>query len=93
MVDWTHGANHIAARHEGVTVEQAEEALNDADRVVFDPDPKGVSGKSVRTIGYSRSAKTVLCVITVTEGGVTYGATAFKANATYRRIYKEASNG
>ncbi len=92
MAVWIHRQAHLAPH--GVTVEQAEEALLDPDRVVFDPDPKSKSGRSVRTIGYSRSAGAGLCVITVTEGGLTYGATAFKANTTYQRIYREeGSNG
>ncbi|WP_375487144.1 transposase [uncultured Mycobacterium sp.] len=95
MVIWTNRRDHLARL--GVTVEQAEESLNDADRVVFNPDPASQSGKSVRTIGYSRQARAVLCVVTVTVSGVkygvTYGATAFKANPKYQLIYKEAGNG
>lgn len=88
MAEWTNGEAHLT-RH-GVTADQAEEALSDAYRVVFDPDPKSASGLSARTLGYSRSAGAVLCVITVTVGGVEYGATAFRANTTYQRIYQEA---
>lgn len=91
MAEWTGRTAHLA-RH-GVTVEQVEEALNDAYRLVFDPDPKSASGASVRTVGYSRSAGTVLCVVTVTAGGITYGATAFRANTTYQRMYKETRDG
>jgi uncharacterized DUF497 family protein len=90
-----HGARKDAhlARH-GVTVEQADEALSDAGRVVLDPDPAATpGGRGVRTVGYSRSAGAVLCVITVTEKGITYGATAFKANTTYQGIYREANDG
>lgn len=91
MAEWTGRTAHLA-RH-GVTVEQVEEALSDAYRLVFDPDPKSVSGASVRTVGYSRSAGAVLCVITVTGDDATYGATAFKANTTYQRMYKETRDG
>jgi uncharacterized DUF497 family protein len=88
MAVWMDRDDHLA-RH-GVTVEQAEEALNDANRVVLDPDPAaGPGGRGLRTVGYSRSVGAVLCVITVTEHGITYGATAFKANTTYQRIYRE----
>lgn len=91
MAEWANRETHLA-RH-GVTVEQVEEALSDAYRMVLDPDPTSESGASVRTVGYSRSAGAVLCVITVTLGGVTYGATAFRANTIYRRMYKEAHDG
>jgi hypothetical protein len=39
MAVWMDRDDHLA-RH-GVTVEQAEEALNDANRVVLDPRPGG----------------------------------------------------
>src|SRR2546422_11734904 len=87
MALWMGRDDHLARHKVGetpITVEQAEEALNDANRVVFDPDPAQKSGgRGVRTVGYSRSAGAVLCVITVTEHGITYGATAFQANLTY----------
>lgn len=38
-------------RH-GVTVEKAEEALADSNRVVFAPDYASRSGNSVRVVGY-----------------------------------------
>jgi uncharacterized DUF497 family protein len=92
MALWMDRDDHLA-RH-GVTIEQAEEALLDPGCVVLDPDPAArPGGRGVRTVGYSRSAAGVLCVITVTEGGITYGATAFRANITYQRIYREANNG
>jgi uncharacterized DUF497 family protein len=88
MAVWMDRQDHLA-RH-GITADQAEEALDDADRVVLDPDPAGrPGGRGVRTVGFSRSAEAVLCVFTVTEHGITYGATAFIANATYQRIYRE----
>jgi hypothetical protein len=38
-VDWQHGAEHMWSRHQ-VTAEQANEALADADALLFDPDPR-----------------------------------------------------
>lgn len=98
MALWMDRDDHLAQHKVGqnpITVEQAEEALNDPNCVVFDPDPaQRPGGRGVRTVGYSRSAGAVLSVITVTEHGITYGATAFKANTTYQRIYREeGSNG
>lgn len=60
-------------RH-GVTPAEANEALADPDRVVFDPDYASQSGQSVRTIGYSPSAECLLVVITIEKDGVVYGA-------------------
>jgi hypothetical protein len=88
MAIWLDRQAHLA-RHR-ITTDQAEEALADPQRVVLDPDPAAKpGGRGVRTVGYSRSAAAVLCVITVTDHGITYGATAFIANATYQRIYRE----
>ncbi|MEN2737836.1 hypothetical protein ABCS02_08605 [Microbacterium sp. X-17] len=52
-VDWSEREAHMEERH-GVTVEQAEEALADPRRIVFEPDYASRSGRSVRVIGYSR---------------------------------------
>lgn len=86
MAVWMHRDDHLAQHQVGqnpITVEQAEEALNDPNRLVFDPDPaRTPGGRGVRTVGYSGNAGAVLCVISVTQHGITYGATAFKANAT-----------
>jgi len=44
-----------------LTVEEAEEALADPNRLVFDPDPRrNPGGKGVRIIGYSHTAQAVL---------------------------------
>jgi Ribbon-helix-helix protein, copG family len=70
MALWMDRDGHFARHKVGetpITVEQAEKALNDANRIVFDPDPaQKPGGRVVRTVGYSRSAGAVLCVITVT---------------------------
>lgn len=88
-VDWTHGAEHMMNRHD-VTVAQANEALADLDALLFDPDPKSTSGESARVIGYSPSLAAVLVIILVrrAEGGW-WGATAWPADATERRRYRE----
>lgn len=48
-VDWSERAEHMLERH-GVTPEQAQEALADDTRIVFEPDyasrPDGPSGRS-----------------------------------------------
>jgi uncharacterized DUF497 family protein len=87
-VDWTHRAQYIWDKHQ-VTADQADEALADPEAVEFIPDYNSRSGTSDRTIGYSPSATKVLTVITVEEGGVVYGANAWKSNDRDRRYYIE----
>lgn len=73
------------------TPAEANEAVNDADAFWMDPDPKSTSGKSVRVIGWSRTADAVLTVILVRnedESGW-YGANGWKSNSTERRIYRD----
>ena len=38
-VDWQHGEDHMWTRHQ-ITVQAANEALADADALLFDPDPR-----------------------------------------------------
>jgi uncharacterized DUF497 family protein len=88
VADWSHRGEYIEAKH-GVTAEQADEALADPQAVVYDPDYNSKSGEGVRTIGESPSFGDILTVITVEEGGVVYGANAWKANGRDRRYYEE----
>lgn len=46
-VDWSRRGDYIA-KH-GVTPEQADEALNDVNAVIFEPDYNTISGQQVRT--------------------------------------------
>jgi len=77
----------MATRH-GVSVGQANEALADPDVLVFDPDYASVSGRSVRSIGWSPSAGRLLTVITVIEDGVVYGVNGWPANDVDTRRYQ-----
>jgi uncharacterized DUF497 family protein len=70
-VDWSKRGDYIA-KH-GLTPEQADEALNDANAVIFDPDYNTKSGRQVRTLGYSPSAQAVLVSSPWTKG-MSYGA-------------------
>jgi hypothetical protein len=73
----------------GVSVEQAEEALADERRVVFEPDYASRSGQSVRVIGYSTSADKVLTVIVVTdENGKEWGGSGWPANKRDKSYYE-----
>jgi hypothetical protein len=78
-------------RRHGVEVEWANEALRDPDALRIDPDPSSKSGRSVRTIGYSPRAGALLTIITVSEGGITYGVYGWRSNSTDIKRYGEES--
>ncbi|BBZ49444.1 hypothetical protein BST25_10430 [Mycobacterium heidelbergense] len=43
------------------------------------------SGRQVRTLGYSPSARAVLSVITLDKGDVVWGVNAWQSNSYYRQ--------
>lgn len=86
--DWTFAAKHIRDRH-GIEPAWAEEALSDPEAITITPDPASRSRRSVRTIGYPASAGSLLTVISVAEGPVTYGMNSWPASATDLRRYQE----
>ncbi|AXQ63259.1 hypothetical protein I5G72_gp14 [Mycobacterium phage Collard] len=92
MANWADDrAEHLWERRK-TTIRQAEEALNDPQRVTLDPDPaRREGGNGIRVVGYSPTAGRVLCVIVVPYEGELWGATAFPANKTYQRIYQEGA--
>jgi hypothetical protein len=81
----------MRSRH-GVEVDWVNEALRDPDALRIDPDPSSKSGRSVRIIGYSPKAGSLLTVITVTEDSKTYGVSGWRSNPTDIRRYKEESS-
>lgn len=87
-VDWSRRCEYIVAKHQ-VTPQQADEALDDPSALIFDPDYNSQSGESVRTVGYSPTARAILSVITVEDGGTVYGASAWMSNSRDRRYYQE----
>jgi uncharacterized DUF497 family protein len=86
-VDWSRRGEYIA-KH-GITPLQADEAHDDPDAVTFEPDYNSISGDSVRTIGYSPSTGVIISVISYEEGGIVYGASAWKSNSRDRRYYQQ----
>jgi hypothetical protein len=89
-VDWRYGAPHMWGEHQ-VSVEQADEAVADDGRLVYDPDPKSRSGQSARVIGFSPAAAAVLVVILVhreDRPGAWWGANGWRANSSDRRSYE-----
>lgn len=87
-VDWQHGAGHMWDRHQ-VAVAEANEALADIDALWFDPDPRSLSGRSVRVIGYCHSRRAVLTIVLVhwDGGGGYWGANGWESNNSDRRRY------
>ena len=86
--DWSHRGDYIVKKHDVVPPE-ANEALLDPERIVIDPDYNSASGRSVRIIGFSKTADDLITVIVLTDEGVTYGVNAWRSNARDRRIYQK----
>ena len=90
-VEWV-GEQHMLDRHPYMTVDIANEVLTDPDALMFNPDPRSKSGKSVRVIGYSYTLSDVCAVLVLPhdDDGSWYGLTGHKANDREKRLYKEA---
>jgi hypothetical protein len=87
-VDWSYRADRVRERY-GIEVEWADEALEDPDALRIDPDPASRSGRSVRTIGNSTGAGSLVTVITVEEARITYAVNGWKSNEIDIRRYRE----
>jgi len=84
-----------------VTPDEADEAVDDPERIVINPDYNRTSGRSTRDastvapasgrsiIGFSATAGDLLTVIVLVEDNATYGVNAWRSNARDRRIYLE----
>lgn len=80
-------------RKHGIAPAIADEALEDPNRVVIDPDYNSESGRSVRIIGFSVTADEVITVIVVENDGTAYGVNGWTANEKDRRLYADGSEG
>lgn len=89
-VDWSERADYIFRRH-GVRVDDAKDALADEDSVWLDPDPKSVSGRSIRVIGFSVGSGRIVTVILLHQGAPMrfWGVNAWVSNARDRKMYQE----
>lgn len=87
-VDWSQRGDYMSEKH-GVTVAQANEALQDPERVVINPDYNSQSGRSVRIIGYSLDFGDLLSILVVEHEQVEYGINGWRSNEKDRRIYLE----
>ena len=91
-VDWSQRGAYMRGKH-GITPAIADEALEDPNRVVIDPDYNSESGKSVRIIGFSVTADDVITVIVLENDGIEYGVNGWTANEKDRRVYAAGSEG
>ena len=86
-IDCRHRGDYIA-KH-GLTPDVADEAFADPNRLVIDPDPASLSGRSIRVIGWSSSIRMLVTVIVLPDEGVVWGVNAWPSNSTDQRRYRE----
>ncbi|MGB3954950.1 MAG: hypothetical protein WBL05_06685 [Brooklawnia sp.] len=86
-IDWRHRGDYLA-KH-GLTPDVADEAFADPNRLVIDPDPASLSGRSIRVIGWSSSIRMLVTVIVLPDEGVVWGVNAWPSNSTDQRRYRE----
>ena len=91
-VDWSQRGAYMQRKH-GVAPATADEALEDPNRVVIDPDYNSESARSVRIIGFSVTADDVITVIVLENDGTEYGVNGWTANEKDRRLYAAGSEG
>lgn len=86
-IDWRHRGDYIA-KHD-MTPALANEAVQDPNRLVIDPDPASHSGRSIRVIGWSHTLGQVVTVIVLPDEGTVWGVNAWPSNPTDQRRYRE----
>lgn len=84
-LDWTHRGTYI--RKHGVHPNWADEAYEDPNRLVVDPDPASLSGRTQRVIGWSTSAGRLLTVIVLPDEACIWGVNCWPSNLTDQRRY------
>jgi hypothetical protein len=98
-VDWSKRAGYIRDRH-NVYPAWADEAVADPEACWLSPDPASISGLSIRVIGYSGSADTILTAILLRgdadqdepADGDWWGVNAWSANARDQHVYREKAD-
>jgi len=86
-IDWSQRGGYIA-KH-GLTPDLADEAWNDPNRLVIDPDPSSVSGRTIRVVGWSITLSRLVTVIALPDGDVVWGVNAWPSNSTDQRRYRQ----
>ena len=61
----------------------------DPNRLVIDPDPASVSGRTIRVIGWAASVRTLVTIIVLPDEDVIWGVNAWPSNTTDQRRYRE----
>jgi len=87
-VDWSERGAYMSGRH-GITPAAADEALNDPERLVIDPDYASQSGRTVRVVGYSPTLGQLVTVIVLDHEGHEYGVNGWPANEKDSRLYRD----
>ena len=86
-IHWRLRGGYIA-KH-GLTPEVADEDFADPNRLVIDPDPASISGRTIRIIGWSSSIRALVTVIVLPDEGEAWGVNAWPSNSTDQRRYRE----
>jgi len=73
-------------RH-GVTPAEADGALADPSRVVFNPDPSSLSGVGIRVIGWNHQTQRLLTVLVLKHVRTLYGVNGWEANLVDQKRY------
>lgn len=90
-LDWRYRGDYIA-KH-GLTPALADQAWDDPDRLVIDPDPASKSGRTIRVIGWSPTMGRLVTVIALPDGPTAWGVNAWPSNdVDARRYRKEQGN-
>lgn len=86
-LDWRHRGAYISKHH--LTPRDANEAWNDPNRLLIDPDPASRSGRTVRVIGWSSSARQLVTVIALPDSGTVWGVNAWPSNDLDAKRYAQ----
>ena len=89
-VDWTERGEYIA-KH-GLTPDIADETWLDPNRLMIDPDPASISGRTIRVIGWSSTSARLVTVIVLPDGDTIWGVNAWPSSSTDQRRYLQEPN-
>lgn len=91
-IDWSYRGPYMERKH-GVSIDEATCALADSAVLLLDPDPAGVSGETVRLVGFcERTARLITVILLPTHRGL-IGVNGWPSNATDRKRYARQATG